>query len=227
MSLSFPPGAAVGTVYQGFVFDGVKWMPNFAAMFVTSINGKGGALGPADVPGVGNRVLLSSAIVTSAVATVDFLYDFDNTYDEYEVDCYNVMADTASAVFSARYSWDGATFDTTSQYLWWFNLGQSNSTANIFGASGSYIALSPALNAGYIVGLLGRLRVPWTTDRPKNLEWTRSGTGSAAWFAGTGCGTYNLFTTPLRGIRFFMSTGNIVRGVFNLHGIVKAGLGAT
>jgi hypothetical protein len=55
MSLSFPPSAINGQVYQGWVFDGEKWNPNWASLFVTSVNNKSGALMPADVVGSGNR----------------------------------------------------------------------------------------------------------------------------------------------------------------------------
>ena len=71
----------------------------------------------AQPPASGSLVLLSSATVTTAVASLNFFNGFDGTYDELELHAFDVLP-TAEAQAWIRCSADGSTFDTGANYDW-------------------------------------------------------------------------------------------------------------
>jgi hypothetical protein len=233
MSLSFPPGALNGQVYQGWVFDGEKWNPNWASKFVTSVNGKSGALMPADVAGPGQRVLIQSHVVAPAApaASIDMFYAFTNQYDEYELDIYDLQA-AVSQNLNLFVSTDGSTFLTDASYAYAMMYTGSTGGAVASGGgnavSGMSIGFTPLVSAGYLGASYTKFALPWTTDRYKyflSKSFTHA-SGVIYRYSQTGVylGTNGLL--PLKGLSI-RTGGNITRAVANLYGIVKAGAGGS
>ena len=228
MSLSFPATPTLNQIYQGWIWNGNAWDPNFGAKFVTSINGKSGALGPSDVPGVGNRVLLSSQIVipSAPAPQVTFVYNFATSpYEQFDIEVYDAQA-AAAGNFAIQYSFDGSTFLADANYYYASVYGLSTSNAPGGGGTqvGTYLAAGSIFTGGMLMEARYRLTMPGTTDRNKVLAGISVGYGGSGLivthFGGTYAGASQY--QSLRGLRFATSSGNITRGVFNVYGIVTA-----
>jgi hypothetical protein len=225
MSLAFPASPSTGQIYQGWRFNGSAWDPNYAANFVTSFNGRAGAVVPQ--PGdatSGNRVLLQSQAVASSVASVSMFYNFSNAFDLYELEIYDVaMGAGSNAFFALQASYDGATFPTETS---WFFAGMytySGVTAVASVNSGNFgyfmIGVTPLASANYAAFYRLRFAKPWATDRPH--YFLADSTGHAAngvgplVFAGS-----NANQSAIRGFRIYDTGGvPITRGTFKLYGI--------
>jgi hypothetical protein len=185
---------------------------------------------PSPAPAAGTRVLISSRLITAPAATVDIIYTFTNQYDIYEIEIYNLQPDTQSAVLAMRTTTDGSTWPSTStSYAFSTYEALSNNVQNFYGGQGSYIGLTyNGLNNtdGYTSEINLKLFMPWTTDRVKNIRNDKTAVGNGYSFAGFGYGAPTSNAGPLMGLRFFFSSGNVARGIFNLYGIVKAGTGS-
>lgn len=204
---------------------------------VATWNGRAGnvVLTTADLQAVGvaapgTLILLSQQVVQpgSPVASVGFFHTFDNTYDEILFVVYDVQF-AATAQMWLNYSWDGATWDTTSNYTWASNFGNSTGTGSGSGASGaSGIALGYSNNANAPTLWHGRgyMAMPWTADRNKFTWWDGSsqGTGMFRWMSG-GVQSGAAGVGQLRGVQWSAGGVNITRGVFQVFGIVKSGAG--
>ena len=190
-------------------------------------------VGPQGLPGpatitAGNRVLIASQTVSAAVATVDFLQSSigDGSYDIYEADIYN-FSTAANVGLQARFSTDGATFDASSGVYGYSNI-QMNSGGT---AGGSYVASATYTQLGSATGsqaqAVGQMRSIFYelgnsgfakyVLTPALVHTTGSGVATTIF-----AGWYNAPPyLPVRGIRFFPSSGNISQGTFNLYGIHK------
>jgi hypothetical protein len=229
MSLSFPPGALNGQVYQGWVFDGEKWNPNWASKFVTSIAGKSGALAQADAAGSGNRVLLATVNVSAAVQFVNFNGYFGTTYDEYQIDC-ECIAPAADALFYMQMSYDGTTWSTTSDnWAAWYTVYVNPATGAPAAGAVQYIGFSSTAHGStYDNTVWIKLPRPWDTGRPKNMSAISVGAnGSNSGFISTAGGGYQGASPAgypaVTAVRFMYAAGgtiNIARGTFKLYGIV-------
>jgi hypothetical protein len=233
MSLSFPPGAINGQVYQGWVFDGVKWNPNWAANFVTSVNNKSGALMPADVVGPANRVLLMNKTVVPAspAATIDMFYNFTNQYDQYELDIYDYQSVGATGNCYLEVSFDGSTFLQDASYHYVSIYAQAGvagvNSAGSVSATGIYLG-SAVASAGGVSETRVKFSMPWTTDRYKYFMVDHVVTLSAIMrFSGAGAYLGSAGIQPLKGLRVKFDSPNVARGVVNLYGLVKPPIGGT
>lgn len=179
------------------------------------------------VEGRGRLVLLSSQIVSSAVASVDFTSGIDATYDEYEIHVIGFQP-SVNAWLALRFSQDnGATFKAggTDYGYVYFGFQGSNATSN-FGSNGSGMIFIGAndifVGAEYSGGYRIILYRPSSTTLQKNVSWTGSGNGSTAFWSGAGGGAYLPNTNAVNALRFFPSVaGNITAGIFSLYGIKK------
>lgn len=227
MSLSFPPSAINGQVYQGWVFDGEKWNPNWASLFVTSVNNKSGALMPADVVGAGNRVLLSIKTTTASVASIDTFYDFSQTtYDQYEIDIYDLQTSADADNMFMRISTDGSTFLSDGNYQ--YGLVYVNDAGTVQGSGynvGSGMGFGAANSAanGYLTECRIFTSMLWTTDRVKywRFETVTSVGASVIHYNGGGLYAGATYKQPFKGFSIFPQSGTITRGVVALYGLVK------
>ena len=104
-----------------------------------------GPQGPAGTISPGNRVPLSRADVSSAVASVDFFQGFDGTYEQLELAAHNVLTSVEN-VMQLRFSADGSTFDAgATSYIYMWKHVASNNTEGILGGSGGGINTGPAI----------------------------------------------------------------------------------
>jgi hypothetical protein len=227
MSLAFPASPSTGQIYQGWRFNGSAWDPNYAANFVTSFNGRSGAVAlQAGDATSGNRVLLQSQAVASSVASVSMFYNFNNAFDLYELDIYDLTVGAGSPVYLAlQASYDGATFPAESTWFFasMFTYHSSSSVASVNAANQSFLMLgvsplasSTATRPIYLV----KFAKPWTTDRSHYFLSDCVGHGSF----GVGplvTGGVNVNTAAIRGFKFFDSGGvPITGGTFKLYGVV-------
>jgi hypothetical protein len=233
MSLSFPPGAINGQVYQGWVFDGEKWNPNWASKFVTSVNGKAGALMPADVIGAGNRVLVASKVTTAAVASLDMFYDFSTTtYDQYELDIYDCQTSSDNINIYMRVSTDGSTFLADSNYQYATVYTPNAPPSGYAQATGASASSAFMLGQGagqslyYTADIRARMSMWGTTDRWKYIMSSGVSSIGASVYLYVSTGLYGGATgkQPIKGISIIPTPGGgytINRGVANLYGLVK------
>jgi hypothetical protein len=234
MSLSFPASPSNGQTYQGWVFNGASgaWDPNVAARGVTTYNGRAGAVLPqTGDETAGNRVLLQSQRVSSAVAQLDFAAagGLDNTaYDSFDLDIINIIG-AAGALLNLRFSADhGATFDATNAYSWGYCLIFADSTAMTYSA-GNAVAQMQLAAAGYPTTPITqfpssfkvRFTQPWSTTTRKMVlfdgnYWTTQ------YIRNVGFCQYSIagnLTPIINGVRVFYTGQNIQAGLVNLYGI--------
>lgn len=245
--LDFPNTPAVGATFPDppvaglpvWRWDGDRWVTVGRADAPTDGNTYARRDGqwevlqtPDEVPET--RVLLASQTVTSPIASVDFFYNFTNVYDQYKLDIYNLRNDTASSP-QIRLSRDGVTFDAGTNYA------QARLGSDIYATQATGIG---AVNATSIPLTHAQVQVtsftemvsdieiyfslPWTTDRIKRFYYRslfQMVASGLALTVGSG-GFVTTITDQLRGIRIYMSAGQITSGVFNMFGIVKTGAGA-
>lgn len=181
---------------------------------------------------VGSRVLLMSSIVAPAspVAAVNMFRNFDNTYDQYELECYDVQVSASSASVYMRVSTDGSTFDSTANYAVGQTYGSANNTGGFSGATGnsSMILLGALSNvAAALAESRTRFSMPYTTDRWKYFNHSTLSQGATPGSTVVHAGLIYTNTAALKGLGIAVTSGNITRGVFNLYGIVKAGAGGS
>ena len=164
MSLSFPTSPTTGQIYQNWKWSGSSWDPVFGNQFVTSYNGRTGAVVPVTTDATtGNRVLLATFTVTTALAYVTaFQNSFDGTYDHYEVEVQEWgMTTTGNDTPGFQVTTDGGTtWQTTAIYNTSINGGaQTNTTygfvTQIAGRFGVVVSQKVAAQALPLVGALG------------------------------------------------------------------------
>jgi hypothetical protein len=227
MSLAFPTTPSVGQIASGFMWDGARWTSPWAVRgsLVNSFNGRVGAVmpDPSDIQ-TGNKVLLSTTVVSAAVASVDFFSGFDGTYDELALNMFDV-APAAENVPQIRCSQDGSTFTTgATDYNYMWNHVCSNNTSGFAGAAGAGSNLGPAIGNAAAHGLFCQMRFRISPTGSPSSYWNWQSVfinAASGAFAVTGSGRYGP-AAACKGIRFSIATGaNITRGTFKLYGIVK------
>lgn len=176
---------------------------------------------------IGNRVLITSATASSS-ASITFTSGIDGTYNVYEVEITNLIAQTDDTTLRLRVSDDGgSTYESTSYYDTHYG-GTSNVTGQeIHGvANVSYISLN---NDSVSSDRLGN-----QTDRTYNgtVRFYRPSDGTAKTkfetkmiydntgriVTGYGAGAREV-ATAVDALEFSMSSGNLVSGTFQLFGI--------
>lgn len=225
MSLSFPASPSVGTVYQGWTWNGAAWDPNYSSKFVTSYNGRVGAVMPnvADVQS-GNRVLVASVVGASPVTNLGLFYNFTTAYDIYELEGYGVQFTVEGSLFM-HVSVDGSTFDASASYvdLLYF-VGSSGNTVGGLGLAGqtySQISTGHGSMAGVSLAVKLQFIQPGRADIYKYFMGDCATHGSTAVYRSAVGGAYLGNFSPLKGLQFYPGNGGNLIGTFNVYGIVK------
>jgi hypothetical protein len=171
----------------------------------------------------GNRVLLSTTVISTPVATLDWFTTsmFDGTYDELELVVWNFAPATEAQVL-IRCSNDGSTFDSTTSYNTMYTYGSSvgSGAGNGLASSGLVQANNAGVSAPF--GYYGRFRfllVPSGT-RGCMCQWQQVLQNSVAAIAVYGGSFY--VGSPTLGLRFMVAGNfNLTRGTFKWYGIKK------
>jgi hypothetical protein len=224
MSLAFPANPTTGQIYQGWRFSGTSWDPNYAANFVTSFNGRAGAVvsQPSDTQS-GNRVLVATQTVSAAVAAVTFTGL--GAYDDYEMDCLNLHANVDSGG-GFQFSNDGTTWLTSGYYYAFYAANSSNTGAFAGSTAGTSVPLPVLIGgaANYTGFIFARFpRVTGTLFKFTAFEQLGL-YGSGAFGYGACGGLYGGAAPPLpptTAIRFITNSPNTFTGIFNLYGKAK------
>jgi hypothetical protein len=165
---------------------------------------------------------LLSVVTASNSATVDIETTFDSTYDKYviEVDGLTIQSDNTDLYCRLKI---GGSYLNTNEY----NYHSIRLTAAVTPVSGQQqiivvTALGNAANANCQMRFT--LANPASTAFSKNVHYdgvVTSNAGLAVHFTG-GAGTISSAVAALTGVRFLMSSGNIVAGSFKLYGLRKS-----
>jgi len=175
------------------------------------------------IKGGGQKTLLSTTTVSSAVAEVDITSNIDSTYARYEITVDNFSCATHAAFLRSVF-FQGGSADTSSDYIWIYRYNQSNDsgdTINRDPSGGGYFQILDECRE--TVAEPGHFRLtlysPSDTNAYCYADWiatySRDG-GSANILRG---GVQFKQTAAVDGIRFYMSSGNIDSGVFKLYGL--------
>ena len=193
---------------------------------VASVSGSGttgiGQLSFAEAGG-GQKTLLSTTTVSSAVSSVDITSNIDSTYARYEIIVDNFSCATHAASLRARFT-QGGSADSSSDYLWVYHYEQSDNADTARNRDPSGAGYFQVLDeCRETVAEPGHFRLtlysPSDTNAYCYADWiaTYSRDGGNCNFLR---GAVQFKQTPaVDGITFFMSSGNIDSGVFKLYGI--------
>jgi hypothetical protein len=225
MSLAFPASPSAGQIYQGWRWSGTSWDPNYAANFVTSFNGRSGAVVPqaSDVTS-GNRVLLQGQAVASSVASVSMFYNFSNAFDVYELEIYDLAMGAGSQGYLALVaSYDGATFPAETSWffasMYTYSAGTTVASVNASNFSFFMLGISPLAATNLAPFYRCRFTKPWAADRPHYFLCNSIGSGVSGVGPLVTAGS-NSNQTAIRGFRIADNSGvPITRGTFKLYGI--------
>ena len=216
---------------QGYVAAGITAFQSSAnaaaAVNMVATLLQTGPPGPPGTPAtIGNKVLVTAVDIAAAVTNVDFFQGFDGTYNELELDFWDVSPATEAAPI-LRCSTDGATFDTGSTaYNYMYQQVNSTGTGSSVGSAAAQIQLGGVLGTATQSNCYGKIRILRTPNvRPVFLFHT-SWANSGGIIMGVGSGIYSAGSSSvpqlLKGLRFLISgSPNITRGSFRLYGIAK------
>jgi hypothetical protein len=171
-------------------------------------------------------VLITAVDITTPVTAVDFFNGFDGTYNELELNFWDVLPATEAQPL-LRCSIDGSTFDTTAAaYNYMYQQVNSTGTGSSVGSSAPQILLGGVLGVVAQYNCYGRVRILRTPNvRPTFLfHTTWANSGGIVFAVGGGLYSAGVTTIPqlLKGLRFLISgSANITRGSFRLYGIAK------
>jgi hypothetical protein len=216
--------SAGGALLASPSFSGVPLAPTAAPGTATTQLATTAFAAAAAAPTSGNKILLSTVTVSTAVASVSFFTGFDGTYDELELRTLDVLPATEGQPL-LRFSTDGSTFDAGTSYITVYNQTTSSPANTITAASASaaaFVYLGPAIGTnvrdpGHMVITM---RVPTTANPAFEVFWQGAWQNSLTVARVTGAGFYGV-ASPVKGVQFFFSAINITRGTFKLYGIVK------
>jgi hypothetical protein len=179
----------------------------------------------------GDRVLLASVTVTSPQSYVPIFYNFDQTYDQYELVAFGMMPSSEGSAMTMTISTDGVSF-----------VGGANSYSNAYvvisgGASGAFGGGNAAygmLTAGAGINSLFasaickvHFALPWASGTRKHFlvdALTSASSGLGRFVNGisfNGDQASPIATGPLRGFAFGYQSGTINGATIKLYGIVK------
>jgi len=174
------------------------------------------------IKGGGQKTLLSTTTVSSAVSEVDITSNIDSTYARYEIIIDNFSCATNSAHLYFRIFQSGG-ISSSSNYDWVYYYGQSNdSSFNGYarGFTQTEIKLLDEINnaADKPAYLTVTLYDPSNTSIQKKFDsynvYSRGDNINSFRASGR-----QRETNAVTGVRFYMSSGNIDGGVFKLYGI--------
>lgn len=180
-----------------------------------------------DLTGVG-MFCVTSAVVTSAVAVVDFTSSsINNIYDDYLVTLTDIMPLTDNVQLLFRVSQDnGSTFKAgANDYSWaHFQTDNAASTVPSGAANATAVQVGFSLSNTMPRNYGGELKFwnPAGIVRNKMISfYYTSVPSSGLMFFVNGGGMFQLNTSAVNGIRFLMSSGNISSGIFSLYGMKR------
>jgi hypothetical protein len=176
---------------------------------------------PATPPG--SRVLLSKQVVTSPVASVNFVSIDWTSYDIYEIEIYGVNLNVGAAIAVRTSTNAGSTWDAGVNYAYaGFYTGFSISTVNTANAnSTSYIAMTNGIDtaAGRFINVSAKFyqyKIPTFFFE----SCAANATNGLMRMSGVG---YNIVNqNPINGMSFITTlAGNFTAGTFIVYGVAK------
>lgn len=173
------------------------------------------------------RVLLATYTPTAGLASVDITSVLSSTYDEYEIECSELVPQTDNVQMLLRTSSNNSTFDNgASDYTYHYQYMLSSSAALTNFANGANNEIQAAVNisnnAGYGFNSTFKLKNINSTTGVKSLygqTWWRDNGGifRAGWFAGA-----RLSTTAVNALQLIFGSGNFAAGgKVRVYGIKK------
>lgn len=238
----FGPGLVDMSFDQGALTEGVNLYlsetageitttkPNIAVSLGRALSATKLWFNPQVFSPIPGQPVLIERQTASGDATIDFTTGIDGTYDEYMFRLDAVLPATDDAELRMRVSDDGgSTFETGASYYQFVYLGRTPSGSVEPDSSGeAYIRLT-STSAGYGIGtaagepgLNGEIKFSAPSVARQHMfrakvEYVRAG-GPLIFLTGAALETGGL---AINGIRFYMNTGNIASGTFELYGVAK------
>ena len=165
---------------------------------------------------------LLSVVTASSSATVDVEHAFDSTYDKYviEVDGLTCQTDNTNLYMRLKI---GGTYLSTNEYNY-HSTRRGIAVTPVSGAAQMIVVTALGNSASCNGNMQVTISRPYSTAFAKNVYYSGAITDNAslaAHFTGGG-GLTSAGTDALTGVRFLMSSGNIVAGSFKLYGLRKA-----
>jgi len=171
-------------------------------------------------------VLLSSQSVSNAAA-IDFTSGIDDTYDEYLLECLDVVPATDSVGAWLRVPEDaGVTWESgASDYAHtrYANAGATTAPAGNGADPNTKLELAPALGNGAGETFSASIHI----IRPSGSRYKLFMCDAVQWSAPPAItrisvgGIYKGCANAINGVRFHLSSGNIASGLFKLYGLRK------
>ena len=196
--------------------------------------------------GSSSGMTLVQSLTASSSATLDFTSCITSKYDTYVFELDNLMPGTDLVELHVRFSTNGGTsWDSSATYVWWgtYQTPGSNSPGGFYPSSWGVPpypnVTEMKLNDTTTTGSLGNssnsgLTGTLTLYAPLNSGKHKTFQGSYSFIYADPGGSYpsNLYgipfwqgyyasNTPVNGVRFYMSSGNIASGVIRCYGISK------
>lgn len=170
-------------------------------------------------------VLLSTTSAVSS-ATVDFTTNINATYDDYQVHFFNVLPATGAQFLYMRISQAGSFKTDASGYF----DGSTGTNSNAIAAQAFFRITETTIGMNNVATNSGAngivyLQRPSNTTRWKNIRWEfdqQTNLTNSDPYQGQGAGFYNINTAAIDGLRFFISSSNMVTGQFYLYGVKKS-----
>lgn len=170
-----------------------------------------------------------STVTASTSASVDVDTTFDSTYDSYLLIASGVTTSTDTTTLKATLKLGGA-YETGASYS--YHVTNSNASSSAYSAAVSTTATGILFNAGANLNtnasdaganlnLAISINNPASTAFRKLIRWDGSKGGASNPALISGVASFSLASglAALTGVRFAMSSGNIVTGSFSLYGI--------
>ena len=201
---------------------------NNATSLVSPLTGNLAA-GGFNITGLGTTTLGWNLIDTktaSASATIDFTSGLSTNYNNYAIKISNLTPVTDNTTLYMRVSQSTVFLSGATDYGWLAHAwGVISIDQTSVSASTAQIAIAGGLinTSGRVLEATITFGHPAETNGYKNFmhDSTYSVTGTDELSRNVGVGRFQKNTTPIDGIRFLMSSGNISVGTFSLYGLRK------
>ena len=174
-----------------------------------------------------SALVLLSTVTASTSATVDIETTFNSTYDKYVLEVTGLVPDTSNQNLKCLQKLTG-TYETAN-YDWEIEATSPQSVTNTYRSfverTSAAINITTTLSDSTdgVTNFTLFISVPASTTLKKYLYWYGVCNDNAnvlpAKMSGVGG---NTSTGALTGLRFFLSSGNILSGTFRLYGIAKS-----
>jgi len=163
---------------------------------------------------------LLSVVTASNSATVDIETTFNSTYDKYVIEVDGLTVQTNNTDLQCRLK-IGGSYLSTNEYNY-LTIRHGTAGTPITGAAQIQMVTGIGNDAADSTHFRLTLANPASTAFSKNIHFEGvTHVSTAVLFTG-GAGTISSAVAALTGVRFLMSSGNIVAGSFKLYGLRKA-----